>query len=265
MGRASFGPEADKARLATTRRLGAHLRGAGECDDEGFTSVFGSRRGAAAMLDGASSAAPASADAVARRERLADAGGIAAILRRASLHGATPSSGTELHDELSDVADEFCEAAFADGVRLRAHLAEVLDVPEVAEVGEQRARWDIHRSVLRNCIKHDEAWLRQRAVIAHDKEVGRQVERFGVSEGRMDWLELTAAETQRIETRADYQSGKLPMRGDWPEFVPQLRATRDAERMTRADLRLLWVQHVSARFGRAVARRQAITRAALRG
>lgn len=264
MGRASFGPDADTARLVTTRRRGARLR-AGECDDEGFAAVFGSGRGAAAILDPAANAATASVDALARRERLADAGGIAAILRRASLGGAVPSSGTELHDELCDVAEEFCETAFADGARLRAHLAEVLDVPEVADVGEERALWDIHRNVLRNCVKRDEAWLRRKAVIAHDKEVGRQVQRFGVSEGLMDWLELTAAETHRIETDVGYQSGALPMRGDWAEFVPELRVTRDAERMTPADLRLLWVQHVSARFGRAVARKEARTRAALRG
>lgn len=253
MGRASFGPT-DTPGLATPRRGSARLR-AGECDDTGFTAVFGSRRGAAATIAPASSEAPLSVDAVARRERLADAGGIAAILHRASLGGVAPSSGTQLHDELCDVAAEFCETAFADGAPLRAHLAAVLDVPELADVGDQRAHWDILRNVLRNCVKHDEAWLRQRARVAHDKEVGRQVHRFGVTEGRMDWMELTPAETVGIEARVGPRHG-LPVRGDWSEFVPELQAMGDVDRMTRADLRLLFVEHVSARFARAVARRR---------
>ena len=250
------------------RRAGGRGRRAGECDDSGFTAVFGPGRGAAALTRPPRGAQAISAESIARRQRLADAGGIAAILRRASVNGAAPSSGTVLYDELCDVTSEMCESAIADGAPLRAHLAGVFDVPELAEVAEvsdQFVRWSIHRNVLRNCVKHDEAWLRERALIAHDKELGRHVERWGVREGRADWLELTPAEKHSIEARAGRESGALPMRGDWAEFVPELRATRNADRMTRADVRLLWVQHVDARFGRAAARKRAIIRAALRG
>jgi hypothetical protein len=46
------------------------------------------------------------------------------------------------------------------------------------------------------------------------------------------------------------------VRAPWKTFVAKLRAAGDVERMSRAGIRLLFVEHAEAEFALAVARRR---------
>jgi hypothetical protein len=244
----TFAPAGDALTLTVATSANVMTRDSRPC--------FGPGRGATAVAEPPGCGEAASAEVLARRERLADAGGIVAILRRAELNGAAPARDSRLFAELCDVTDELFDAALAEGAPLRAHLAELLDVPEVADILIERAYHDLHRCVMSNCAKRDESWFRERALLIHDKNLGRRVESWVVREGRAEWLELTREEVLDAEARAGRASGALPMRADWAAFVAELRATGDAQRMRRGDLRLLFVDHVGRTFARAVARRR---------
>lgn len=244
MGRARSGCQS----VGNTRLRGRGRERAGELSDHGFAAVFGFGRGAHSTLvpTGGSDAL-----AVARDARLAAVGGVSGVLSRVRRADGDLDAFRALREELADVVDELRDAALTEGWALRAELARLLGAADVAELPLQRLNWDMFRVVERNRVRHDEAWLRARALLVHDKNLARRLESL-LRDRRGDVLTLSDDEQHALKLRVwGPFSGGPQVKPDWAAFVAELRAAGDLHRMKPADLRLRFAEHVDRSFERA--------------